>query len=876
MMRFSLAGNRCGWRIDLQIGWWIVALFVMAALHTSGVEPLRSGEIEVTGGWPGYGSLAIRGVPIARNSSLQAYAPGWKQGYFSSNAHAPTGKKKGDTLVLHYETDRKVRFSADETYRSVGDNQIERTLTGRLDGPSSTSNIEWTLGYLNAFALYGGSYSDGITETPVKSQAQQLDKDFTVIHAAKSIAFQTRLGKLTYTIQDGDFQLSLLDGRLGPVKWWSQESPTFWFGVLAGKIQPGKPFTCRVSIKFEPAARSKESVSMKAPAKIVDDPQAFVPQQRPLVVIPKPKKFDVIKSSFALDAQTPLIVKDGRARRAAEVIQREAKQRFGWDWLIAQSDTKHSICFEVSTSKPEGYSISANEDAVTLHASDAAGFFYGAQTLVQLMQLNEHGPFIAGCSIDDYPSLAFRGVHLFTGKDAMPLHRKLVERIFARYKFNHLVLEADYTQWETNPKLTVDRSVPKDQVREYVKLARENFLEPIPLVQSLGHAEWMFTNGQNTELAEDPKARYAYAVTNPKTYDFIEKIYAETLDLFGPKYFHIGHDEVNMIGGYPHREEAKKWGATKLFTYDVNRLNDFFKPKDVKLMLWGDMLLDKSESSDQAANAESVEGAKSRREAIPKDAIICDWHYEPRKAQAYKSLKVFKDAGFKTIACTWYTPENISSFARAAKLYGAWGLLQTTWAGYSVDEKSLQKELHQFTAYVLAAEYAWNADVAPSPDQLPYRADDIFIRAMYPPPDRTRIAKGFEVDLGPDSKESLRVNGVNFELGNIMLTGELTAEPRPKSAEVPVNRSAKEVAFLQACAFRAEANDEVGTYTITYDDAASEKIALIYGKNIRASEDNAATSEAVPAPKGNRLMTWKNPRPEKKIRTITFSTSHAY
>src|SRR4051794_8509785 len=199
-----------------------------------------------------------------------------------------------------------------------------------------------------------------------------------------------------------------------------------------------------------------------------------------------------------------------------------------------------------------------------------------------------------------------------------------------------------------------------------------------------------------------------------------------------------------MIGGYPHRDDAKEWGATKLFTHDVNKLHDFFKPKDVKLMLWGDMLLDKSESSDQAANAESAAEAKARRDAIPKDAIICDWHYEPRKPEAYKSLKVFKDAGFKTIACTWYTPENIHSFARAAHDFGAWGLLQTTWAGYSVNEKTLQSELRQFTAYILAAEYAWNADIAPPPDQLPYRADDVFIRSLNPSVERTDVVKGFQ------------------------------------------------------------------------------------------------------------------------------------
>ena len=43
-----------------------------------------------------------------------------------------------------------------------------------------------------------------------------------------------------------------------------------------------------------------------------------------------------------------------------------------------------------------------------------------------------------GVELSFFFTLAFRGVHLFTGRDAMPFHRKLVERIFARYKFTPL------------------------------------------------------------------------------------------------------------------------------------------------------------------------------------------------------------------------------------------------------------------------------------------------------------------------------------------------------------------------------------------------------------------------------------------------------
>ena len=137
------------------------------------------------------------------------------------------------------------------------------------------------------------------------------------------------------------------------------------------------------------------------------------------------------------------------------------------------------------------------------------------------------------------------------------------------------------------------------------KIARENFLEPIPLVQSLGHAEWIFKNGQNRDIAEDPCAGWAYDATNPASYEFVGKIYDEAIDLFRPKFFHIGHDEVTMRGEYPYREESKKHSVAELFAMDVKKLDAYFRPKNIRIMLWGDMMLSKGESNDGAVRRSS-------------------------------------------------------------------------------------------------------------------------------------------------------------------------------------------------------------------------------------------------------------------------------
>src|SRR5690606_652680 len=112
------------------------------------------------------------------------------------------------------------------------------------------------------------------------------------------------------------------------------------------------------------------------------------------------------------------------------------------------------------------------------------------------------------------------------------------------------------------------------------------FVDLIPLIQSLGHSEWIFTNGHNLDIAEDPDMPYAYSPTNPRTYDFIFSVYQEALDFFQPKGFHIGHDEVTMRGRFPYRSRESGMSATDLILMDTIKLNDWFRERGVMVHLW--------------------------------------------------------------------------------------------------------------------------------------------------------------------------------------------------------------------------------------------------------------------------------------------------
>ncbi len=408
----------------------------------------------------------------------------------------------------------------------------------------------------------------------------------------------------------------------------------------------------------------------------------------------------------------------------------------------------------------EGYRLNVNAGGIMLIAHNDAGAFYGIQTLRQLLTRRPDGKYaFKGADIRDWPSLRFRGAHIFVGKNALPFHKKLIERIFARFKMNAIVIECEYTAWKSHPELHAPNSMPSEDLRQEIAYARERFLEPIPLVNSLGHSQWMFANKQHLDLCEDPTRPYAYNAGDPATYKLLFDIYAETLDIFKPRFFHIGHDEVKIpgadtFGRYPARPENIQRGVTRLFVDDTNRLADWLRARGARTMLWADMLLHESEGTDSkehpglsAANAPTLAEAQSRRAQMPHEAIIADWRYAAGSEQR-NGLEVLQQAGFETLGCAWYEPGNIAGWARQAVQNHALGTLQTTWAGYDSNERLLDTEYKQFTAYVLAAQAAWTgAGPAPSSPVTPdFVAADVFARA-YRNESAARTRTGWRLDL---------------------------------------------------------------------------------------------------------------------------------
>ncbi|MGC8668892.1 MAG: glycoside hydrolase family 20 zincin-like fold domain-containing protein [Chthonomonadales bacterium] len=867
-------------------------------------------------------------IPVIRGSLLQVFTQDASRGY-SSNSDPPVVTRKelpGGRYLLTAQFGRATegRFAATE-YVEVDPAGLLTIRLNALWKGDRPVHAEWAAAMIWAYPLWNAQWQadfpDGTRTNGRINQVPQPNPPLGQILAQgfADLAVHARAFDLRVQPGEGFPEVLLLDGRSNTAP-WAQGDRLFWLGSIHTRLDPGVAVSRTLTLRFtRSAGRPAVGPVLRVPASWRKLPPPPPPSWPPLL-IPQPKQVRFTGDVFRLmpGSSVALLTKDARLMSAArELLGSLGRIRFtGSAWkgrgillvdareLPSRPDIQAFLGKQgwLPPDHAEGYCLYVDGACAAIVGADAAGAFYGLQTLRQLVRRRGAGAEIAGCDIEDWPSLPFRGAHLFTGVKALSFHKKLIRNIFSRFKLNSLVLECEYTRWRTHPEIAVTFAMSKKDLAEDVAFARSHFLQPIPLIQSLGHSEWAFRNGQHLDLAEDRAHPSALCPNNPSTYRLVLDVYGEALQLFHPAYFHIGHDEVGMFGRFPAHPWCLAQGrdtvdaASNLFAEDVARLNGWLRARGVRTMLWGDMLLSRSEISDAAANAPTPQVAAKRRAALPRDVVIADWHYNALPPERFPSVTLFHNEGLPVIASTWYDPGNIYGFARAAVQQGALGLLQTTWAGFDSREAVLKQEFRQFSAFILAAEYAWSG-IALKPDQLPYRPEEVFKdaweNAALPPIGQAEWALDLNGAFNDvDTRLSGLASGIRtcrhrqFQVvcrdggtAVIRLAGRLNSSLHawPNEVVLQVNAKAREVDFLHGCTFPA-AGTVAAEYRVMYTDGRSIEVPVVYGDAVAALDDlrPAWNSDRVCRVSGAagqsyalRLFRWKNPRPAAPIKEIS-------
>ena len=542
--------------------------------------------------------------------------------------------------------------------------------------------------------------------------------------------------------------------------------------------------------------------------------------------------------------------------------------------------------------KPEGYALWVDATGAGVVGFDALGAYRGAQTLRQLVSSTG----LRFAAVKDAPALQTRVAMIYLDAYSKGVNDFLIPML-ARLKFSHVLVMTNYVRWDASKPMWHPNGATKDEAKRVAELVRTNGMKAIPLLETPGHAQWFFHGGANRDLMQDPLVTdpYAYDTLNPRTFEIILPILKEIVDVFKPEFVHIGHDEVAAPdrGRFPGRPDGQALGLEKLFADHAVKLHDYLATLGVGTMIWHDVAL-------STAYRDKI------LPALPKDIVICAWHYSP--ASDYSTLVDAQSQGFRVIGSSWFAPGNPEAMAKAALRVNAFGAMQTRWSGYFGNQTMIEGQTEQGVAYVNAGSAFWNPSAAAvTPLEAASRYRDAYrpaklsavagrtvdlksavTRSLSDPDEKGWIGRGPNIDLSSLPTGNTRLGGYAFNVsGAVMLKGARAgANTLPETVTLEIGSTAASIAFLQTSGWLSPLTSprtKIGAYKINYSDGTSATQALEYGRQITAWTDTVIkTLTLEPVWRGRTkenlevgvsVFVWQNPNPAKTIQSIEFSSA---
>ncbi len=537
----------------------------------------------------------------------------------------------------------------------------------------------------------------------------------------------------------------------------------------------------------------------------------------------------------------------------------------------------------------EGYRLEVTPERVEVFARTPRGAFYALQTLVSTG---------AACgTIVDWPDIDMRSNLVMIDKDSLRIQGEFIDRIYAPSKINTLFIECEYAAWDALGPIRQDWAMSKDDLRKLVALAEENYIEVVPLFQTLGHCEWLFKNGQNRDMAENPSRCTVYNVRNPRVHPLMEQVLNEVIDVFHPRMLHIGHDEIGGEHEYPFRPENIAEGGNRLIMDDIMFYYNFCKRNNLQMMIWHDMFIRTPQKPNGAF------GLAEDRKSLPRDIVFAFWNYgaeidEPTIAELTAD-------GFPVVLCGWDNRDNIRNLTALAGKYHASGYMTTTWAGYDKSASILDREFNQVAAYISGSSRAWNTAEAANAFSPGNELSRLFFPELL---EKDVLSSGAMIDI--TAAANLDMSPANRPFGTATIAGFeklpelcgtsgvkfMTAERDgnfsavtvkspsnpvfPDAVTIPVGRTASKLYLLHTMLPLKVITDKgvtVVEYVLRYTDGSEERVPVRYGFDIAMPWDDCGRelpmkrSLLLPGtPYGSRVwfMTIENRHPEKEIASL--------
>lgn len=374
------------------------------------------------------------------------------------------------------------------------------------------------------------------------------------------------------------------------------------------------------------------------------------PSVEPIAIIPQPNSVKQGDGFFEITKKTLVSVEDEAQQKTAILFFKHFETVAGWMPKV-EIKGKGSIRFQAKENlEKEAYELISTPETLSILASSQEGFFYGLQSLRQLLPKN----FVSGklqtdqrwaipvVEIKDEPRFGWRGFMMdasrhFYDKEAVKIildqiaalkmntfhwhltddqgwrieikkYPKLTE--VGAWRVNYNDHDENNNRWWGRPnqkpgdKADYGGFYTQEDVKEIIAYAAERNITVIPEIDVPGHSQAIIAS--YPEVACHPGPYYVatggvfkdntLCPGKEVTFEFMENVLDEVINLFPSKYIHIGGDECNKEAWKKDKDcqaRMKKEGLkneNELQSYFIKRMEKIINDRGRIMIGWDEIL----------------------------------------------------------------------------------------------------------------------------------------------------------------------------------------------------------------------------------------------------------------------------------------------
>ena len=350
-------------------------------------------------------------------------------------------------------------------------------------------------------------------------------------------------------------------------------------------------------------------------------------------VIPMPRSIEYHSGNFTISPETKFYTNLSAESRQALTDYLEGTSLGSVPF--AESTTGNNgielnLCDSSIVTGNEAYRIEIDKKGVRLSANTETGIFYGLQTLLQPLN-NGDNKTLPALTINDSPRFPYRGLHLDVSRhffdkefvkkqlNAMAyfkmnrLHWHLTDGAGWRIEIKKYPRLTSFAAWRPFDKLNdwwvggrtfceqddpraVGGYYTQDDIREVVAYAAERHITIIPEIEMPGHSEEVLATYPELSCSGKPYVNADFCIGTEKTFEFLENVLLEVIDLFPSEYIHIGGDEASKSSWNTCPRCQKRMAdehlnsVDELQSYMIHRIEKFLNDHGRKIIGWDEII----------------------------------------------------------------------------------------------------------------------------------------------------------------------------------------------------------------------------------------------------------------------------------------------